>query len=93
MPEEKAQTARKLDPQRRQTHRTLTNRRYKASFPKGPRYCYGGYFRKSYNSNSKYRNPIFYYKGTLDPLGLSGQTGIEWSWVSRAEAEKRIGTE
>ena len=32
-------------------------------------YCYGGDTSPNHNSNSLYRNPTFYYMGTLDPLG------------------------
>ena len=37
--------------------------------PKGPKYTHMGESCPNHNSNSLYRNPTFYYRGTLDPLG------------------------
>ena len=39
----------------------------------GPRYCYRGYLLSQVviNTDSQYRNHTFYYKGALDPLGVS----------------------
>ena len=41
----------------------------KVYVPKGPRYCWGS-TSPNHISNSIYRNPTFYYIGTLDPLGV-----------------------
>ena len=38
---------------------------------KGPRYCYGGDTFPNHRNTSYYRNPTFYYKATVDPLGSS----------------------